>query len=364
MSLGTAPGRHVFLARSSLQFLLSAAMAESLRDGPRATSRIIFLPDMLDPALHAQVVASWADPPVDRVVFIEPRGARSAAQVRRDLSRALAEAQPLSVTVFNDREEAGQTLLIEAAKRFAHATRRCAEDGALAYTGFTYRPHGWWVRWRQRLRMGAGWADVRVLGTHPLVQEYHALHPALLRRELAGPRVRALPGAALNAPSIRRFANDYCARAGFDPSNVPDNSALLTLSHSSYAQRNPDYVERLRTCAAALAASGARLYVKHHPREVAPDPLGLLAQGLGTEVPRGLPAECIYLLWRERPVRVIGGMSTSLLTAALLMPNARVEALLHASNAGDSWDPALLEALRISPWRGAGGEPQARFSIQ
>jgi hypothetical protein len=40
-------------------------------------------------------------------------------------------------------------------------------------------------------------------------------------------------------------------------------------------------------------------------------------------------------------------MSTSLLTAALLMPLARVRVLQHASATGDAWDDALLRALKI-----------------
>jgi hypothetical protein len=64
-------------------------------------------------------------------------------------------------------------------------------------------------------------------------------------------------------------------------------------------------------------------------------------------VPRTLPVECLYLPLRDRPLQVIGGMSTSLLTAALLMPLARVRVLQHASATGDAWDDALLRALKI-----------------
>jgi hypothetical protein len=62
-----------------------------------------------------------------------------------------------------------------------------------------------------------------------------------------------------------------------------------------------------------------------------------------------VPAECLYLLLRDRPLTVVAGMSTSLLTAALLMPRARCAALVHASAAGDAWDARLLDALRIVP---------------
>jgi hypothetical protein len=355
----TAPvvgdGRHVFLARSSLHFLLATAMAEDLRASGGAPSSLLFLPDVLDPSLFERAVARWPEPPFDRIVFLAPQrlpgdaGARrGSGAVRADLRRELAAARPLSVTVFNDREEAGQTLLVEAARRFPEALRRCAEDGSRAYTGFAQSGHSLFGRWRQRVRVGSGWADVRVLGTHPLVQEFVALHPHLLRPELRGPKLRPLPSHALSGPAVGALAAALCSVVGFDPASLVREGALLLLNHSNYAKRNPDYAARVQACASALHAAHTLLYVKHHPRESQADPLGLIARG-HAEVPRTLPAESLYLSWRERPMQVIGGMSTSLMTAALLMPRARVRVLQHASASGDAWNPALLEALRIEP---------------
>lgn len=70
---------------------------------------------------------------------------------------------------------------------------------------------------------------------------------------------------------------------------------------------------------------------------------------MAVEVPRSVPVECVYLLLRDRPLTVIGGMSTSLLTAGLLVPQVRCAALVHASQSGDAWDPRLLDALHITP---------------
>jgi hypothetical protein len=349
-----ASGRHVFLVRSSLQFLLAAAMAEDLRRTDGRVSRMLFLPDVQDPGLFIDAAARWSDSPFDSVDLIAARrqagevhSGRTAAEVRTELRRALTAAWPLSITVFNDREEAGQTLLADAARHHPQARRRCAEDGSRAYTRFTQRGHSLIGSWRQRLRVGPGWADVRVLGTHPLVQEFIALHPTLLRPELRGPRVRALPADALSAVSIRRLASSLCAATGFDPATVPENAALITLNHSAYMRRNPEFAGKVHSCVAELRDAGTPLFVKYHPREADVDPLNLTSSGECREVPRTLPVECVYLPLRDRPLQVIGGMSTSLLTAALLLPLARVRVLQHASASGDVWDDALLRALRI-----------------
>jgi hypothetical protein len=253
------------------------------------------------------------------------------------------------VTVFNDRQDAGQTLLIESAKRFPAARRECTEDGAHSYTTFTYRQHGAVTRLRQRWRLGRGWADVRVLGTHPLVQQFNASHPALLRRELRNDKARPFPLHRLGAEAIRRLAACFCECVGFDPQRIPAGAAILTLNHSAYARRNPDYVALVRACVAQLRADAMPYFFKYHPREAAADSLDLRAQGAAGEIARTLPVECLYLRMREQPLLVIGGMSTSLLTAGLLMPHARIAALMHTSGVGDAWDARLLEALQIEP---------------
>lgn len=347
MNDAAARGRHVFLVRSSLQFLLATALAIDLRERTQQACRMLFLPDLPDPGLFLRAAGDWPASPFDQVVCIDARGA--SAGIRRALRAALADAQPSSLTVFNDREEAGQTALTAVARRFPQAQRWCAEDGSLAYTGFVYRAHGAATQLRQTLRLGRGWHDVRVLGTHPLVQRFVALHPRLLRPELRERPVQAFPAQALASPALRSLATALCAGTGFAAQSVPPGATVLTLSHSSYAARNPDYRQMVSACAEQLAQRPGRFFLKYHPRETEPDYLGLCAQGAATEIARTLPVECLYLMLRDRPLTVVGGMSTTLLTAGLLMPQVRCAALVHASASGDAWDRQLLDALRITP---------------
>jgi len=348
--------RHVFLVRSSLQYLLATALAADLRERTSRQCRMLFLPDVLDPDLFMRAAQGWAESPFDRVVVVAPRrlpGAsttrRASAAVRRDLEAAIIDAQPMSLTVFNDREEAGQAALIATARHFPQAQRRCAEDGSLAYTNFSYRAHGVATRLRQKLRMGRAWHDVRVLGTHPLVQQFMAIHPALLREELRHHRAQPFPARALESSALRSLAAAMCEATGFLPQSVPAGSTVLTASHSSYAARNPDYLQLVAACANKLGGRPGRFFVKYHPRETQEDYLGLHTQGIAQAIARSLPVECLYLMLRDRPLTVVGGMSTSLLTAGLLMPQVRSAALAHASSAGDTWDSQLLHELRITP---------------
>jgi hypothetical protein len=356
MSDAAAGGMHLFLARSSLQFLMATALASDRRQRTREPCRMLFLPDMLEPALFLRAAQAWPESPFDRVQHVDARG--SSAVVRRELRRAVSVARPASLTVFNDREEAGQAALIAVARDFPQARRLCAEDGSLAYTDFEYRAHGRVTRLRQRLRLGRRWHDVRVLGTNPLVQQFVALHPALLRQALRHRPVAAFPAAALDSPALRSLAVRLCEATGFDPSTVPAGATVLTVSHSSYATRNPDYAQLVRDCAARLGRRPERFFVKYHPRESQPDYLQLCGPGGARQVARSLPAECLYLMLRDRELAVVGGMSTSLLTAGLLMPRVRCVALMHASPTGETWDRRLLDALRITPLADAAGIDQ------
>ena len=155
--------------------------------------------------------------------------------------------------------------------------------------------------------------------------------------------------AQLGSASLQELAGSFCLLTGFDAQRVGAGAVLLTLGHSSYAERNPDYGVLVRAGVERFVERGRSFFFKYHPREAASDYLGLAALPAAQQVPRTLPVECLYLLAQNRPLVVVGGMSTALLTAGLLMPQARIAALVHASNAGDAWDAALLAALRIAP---------------
>ncbi len=356
MSSAAACGRHVFLVRSSLQYLMATALAADLRERAQPACRMLFLPDMLDPQLFARTAQDWAQSPFDRVIFIQPRSRagsevprRASGALRHELKAAILDARPASLTVFNDREEAGQVALIATARHFPQAERRCAEDGSLAYTNFVYRSHGLATQLRQKLRMGRRWHDVRVLGTHPLVQQFIAIHPSLLREELRHSPPLAFPAHALESLALRSLAARLCEATGFMPQSVPARATVLTVSHSSYAARNPAYQDLVRSCARKLGSRPGHFFVKYHPRESQADYLGLCEQGIAQEIARTLPIECLYLMLRDRPLDVVGGMSTTLLTAGLLMPQVRCAALVHATPSGDTWDQRLLDELHITP---------------
>ena len=175
----------------------------------------------------------------------------------------------------------------------------CAEDGSLAYTGFVYR-----LPERRTLRLERGWHDVRVLGTHPLVQRFR--QSRLLRPELArAGRCRAFPAQARHRQPC---TSTTALCAGTAAQSVPPGATVLTLSHSSYAARNPDHRQMVSTWPSSWPAPG-RFFPPVPPARNRADYLVRRAPP-----PRPhLPVECLYLMRATGRSPSVGGMSTTLL---------------------------------------------------
>jgi hypothetical protein len=349
--------QHLFLARTTLQFILATAMADERRAMSDAASTMLFIPGFLTPEGFSRAIDVWANSPFGRTVVVVPRhhsgpmaGARRRRQIRSAVLDAIAEAPCRSVVVFNDQKDFGQMALIEVATRFPGAVRQCADDGSLSYSGFSLPAHSLLTRLRQRGRHGPGWADVRVLGTHPLVQQFVALYPELLRPELRDDRVRPFPMQHLGCAALRQFSVAFCDQMTYRIPEECEGAILLTISHSSVASRNPDYVQAMQACVETQARRNRPFLFKYHPRESEPDYLQVRRQtACASEVPRSLPVECLYIMASDRPLNVLAGASSTLLTASFFMPQARRACIVHASDHGDGWDATLLDALRITP---------------
>lgn len=351
----SAGARHLFVAQTTLQLMLSAAQASHLQH-QGGVCDLLLIPDFKNPDLIRQALSRWNASPFQRVEFAEPRVApgleRHArpewSDVVRTIHQAVDRAELEAVYVFNDRQDVGQAVLIRTAQQCPQARRRCIEDGAQAYSNFVYRQAGWFRVLRRRRRCGGQWADIRVLGTHPLVQEFLAIYPDLVRDALQS-RVYPMAAGALASPAMIEFATLIASACGYvHVSNPGGNSAVLALSHSSYAARNPAYAASVQAAAKALVGAGVSVAYKYHPRETDTDYLKIVALGGETrEVPRELPIECVYLLYGKAAVLLIGGMSTTLLTGGLMLPNVSLLGIAQANESQDAWSAQMLDRIGL-----------------
>lgn len=235
---------------------------------------------------------------------------------RKAIETSLARLDVDRVVVFNDKEVLSQVILGWASRRPGVRTV-CLEDGSTFYNDFTPAQKPLRTIWRRRLSGIRGFSNVRVLGTHPFVQEIRVLRPDLVRAELQG-RVLPLDVDLLHSPVLLEFAQRLLhqfRRSGISD-GVPACPELLLMP----PLRN---VDDWASCAKPFMKSSANTAYKHHPRQSEPDPGGLRRRA--RELPRGLPLEVLYLLWRRTPAAVVGdGGSTALMSTRLFDASARI----------------------------------------
>lgn len=318
-------GAPLYLVTTPYHLLLALAHAES--GGGPAT--IVLFGRFPDCERYWQFLASdsWASSLHLRGVFGFLPTQRPRRRARRLLLETVRTQRPSQLFVFNDRNEVAQAALDAV---FRQGGRRvCLEDGSSFYTDWQAPGASRWTTMRKRLFVARHWLPLRVLGTHPLVQEVRVLRPAVVRPELSA-RARPLDIELMQSPVLRRLAGRMVSETGATAEDCPETLILPGLEEDPGWS---DALWRQRT-----GAASATVAFKYHPREARPDPLQLA--GLARELPRHVAVELYYLAWGRAPRRIVGdGRSTTLLTAKLFDPDCEILGIYHGPQ------PAHAEAF-------------------
>lgn len=246
-------------------------------------------------------------------------------QTLATLAAVDAALRPATVWVGNDRKVETQYALHLAAERNGGPCGAYLDDGLYTYLGdVRQRP---WVRrvdWAvKRLTYGRWWQRAEQAGTTPWIVDAWLAFPAQAQDQAPQRRRRQLPREwfanramlRLCLLAAREFALDRHALAGC--------GLVLVLPHSNLLRANPELAVALRELIAACAAAGRRVGLKYHPREVSPDPGGLLREGTTVTLPALLPMELLLPLLSPSTV-LAGEGSTALLAARWLFPRRPV----------------------------------------
>lgn len=256
---------------------------------------------------------------------------------RRALARDVERLAPSAVWVGTDTYLEAQWALARAKRRDPAARGAYLEDGTAAYarTFRESRASRLFALRRlrdaaRRARYGSFWRPAPVPGTSPWIDEAWLAFPELAVAELAGKELRALAPEPFRGAAFRSLAERAARALGADPARLAETSLVLALTRSTVAKRLPRYAESVRELVRELTASGRRVAVKHHPREGDPDFLPLRGIEGVDVVPAALPLELLLLLSRAPELAVVADVSTALLAARWLRPDARVVALRTA----------------------------------
>jgi hypothetical protein len=338
-------GNALYFASTPLVALLSCAVARA--QGERA--RLVLIEDFDLAGRLAALLQRWPDCPFEEIRRLpgryteHQRGAgddRHGAgdflhriAVKRDLRRqTLAELrsldgdfEPASVWVGNDRKVETQYALHLASQRGEGRPGRYLDDGLYTYLGdVRQRPLVRRVDWLvKRLSYGRWWHRADQSGTTPWISQSWLVYPAEAldrdpkreRRPLPPSWFRGRAFLRLSALAAREFAVDRAA--------LRRCAVVLVLPHSNQLRANPALARALADFIGGAGARGDAVAVKYHPREVGPDPAGLLAHANVVSLPPLLPMELLLPLLPPRAL-LAGEGSTALIAAHWLRPDLQV----------------------------------------
>jgi Alpha-2,8-polysialyltransferase (POLYST) len=269
-----------------------------------------------------------------------------------EIARRAREVAPEEIWVGNDARPESHAAFGAVSRRGTTAAGVLVEDGMTTYAASVTRPLAFWEQAAGHLLFGRLWSGISVLGTSPLVSRGLFTHPDIVRAELSHLAKTPVRRDALLSPAMQALAADMVRVAGGDAGRLACVDAVVTVTHSSVAARSPDYRMQMLGLVRHLLHRNHVIGVKYHPRQAEPDYLGAGGDPRVMLLPRGLPLEYLYVLAAagspRRLQHVVGDVSTTLLTARWLVPDARVTSLGRPLGLLDSSIEQLFARLGIS----------------
>jgi hypothetical protein len=269
-----------------------------------------------------------------------------------EIARHAREIVPDQIWVGNDARPESHAAFRAVARMRAAPAGVFIEDGMTAYAASVTRPLSLWEQAAGYVLFGRLWSGISVLGTSPLVSGGLFTHPDIVRAELSHLAKTPVSRDALLSPAMQTLAADMVRGAGGDPGRIAGADAVVTVTHSNVAARSPDYRRQMLELVRHLLRRHHGIAVKYHPRQAEPDYLGVGTDPRVTLLPRGLPLEYLYVLAAagspRRLQHVVGDVSTTLLTARWLVPEARVTSLGRPLGLLDSSIEQLFVRLGIA----------------
>lgn len=339
--------RTLLIATTPLTVLVGTAVARS--DGGRW--RLAIVEDFADAPAWTALLAGWRGNPFEAIERLPGRATEAQADMAitsHGIARRLARERskralrhetfarlaaidedfaPDAVAVGNDRRPETQYALTLAQRRGTRRPGIYLDDGLFSYVGDVHaRPlaRALLDTPLKKLAWGRWWRAVDVAGTSPWIASARLALPAAALDHDPRRARSPLPRAALGDRAMCRLA--LAAWRHFGASRpAPRFDAIVALPHSDLLAGDPAGRAAITAQLTRLSRSGRALAIKHHPREMHADPLGLAAAGAQL-LPAGIAFELLLPLLR-RGALVAGTASTALLAARWLRPDLAVHDL-------------------------------------
>jgi len=310
--------RHLFLASTPFNVITASMIALELPEEDEARLWLIDQPKKLSPFMQA--LPHWSMSPFaeTRVVSYKARSVHERINRKsalREMTEAFLHYAPQHLYTGNDRRIEFQWLMGHADTR---PTGHYLDDGTYTYLG---RKTHWlsdkvFDNFLKKATYGRWWKQPSTIGASGWISEAHVAFPHEVVPALREKALKKLPE-NLNDPAFLDLMSGFDLHAD----KLMSADIIILVPHESVQD------EQTLQAMKNVAQTGKNVLVKNHPRNTSiPESLTGYDQ-----LPASLPMETL-LPGINQHCRIIGDVSTALLTSKWLRPELAVTAFADGNN--------------------------------
>ena len=330
--------RHLFFASTPFNMLTASMVAFSL---PESDEKHLCLIDQPEQNSHfVAEIMKWSETPFLSTQLISRKSTAKNKKKQREIAfqlinSLLAKIQPDIIYTGNDRRVEFQYAMTHNPKQSIGVY---IDDGTYTYLG--RKTH--WLKDHlldnlvKKLSYGFWWKQPGTIGASSWIDECIVAFPKSVTPLLKQKVLRPLPE-NLNRTEFHELSVKCMLHYPEAVKALPELETLILLPHESVF--DPSMLNSIKSRLSQLAG---RIGIKHHPRT---KDKSFFTMDSDTELPENIPMEVILPLLNQE-CRIIGDVSTALLTTKWLRPEMDVTAI-SGKQISKQWHQ-LLSTLEIN----------------
>jgi len=344
--------QNVFVAYTPYHIFISLIMALSGGDKDE-DQHLIIVSNFSDAQLMYKSLLSCPSLPFKEIVFykgeynldilnsFQRKFARflGVRRICRDLVSHIKHEKIDKVYLFNEDRAYSLAILDYVSKQKGAVKASFVEDGTTNYSSYIERKKMPYLIFG-KIFYGLWWKNVPVMGTSKFFDENWAFFPDFVRPELSDKVKKQIPLKGILELERNQIAARVLLDYEFKLKDIQDLNAIILLSHSSVIARFPEYKSMLLRVIQKAQSLGYKV-------DSGSDFLNLNNQPNVTRLRSSAPLEFIFILARDNIQLVVSDLSTTALTARLLLNNAKIVSAGVLLGSKDERFLNMLDALGV-----------------
>lgn len=325
----------VFIAHTPYHILLSVALAFThvVRHSNKVRIYLVIVNDFQDSSLYKKCLDLWENNPFSQVLVlpnckVKQRLLYYILQRKNTLTitKFIKKITPNIIYVFNDiSHEAQAALYTQHQLKFGKSIY--VEDGAAPYMNYRKVSISKVRLFLQHIIYGNYFINLFNHGTHPQISEMWVNFPELInKKSYSNIKINKINYKVFDVFRNNQFLEILMELKGYNLNDFDKINYIIILPCSDSYKMNRKIFDTLKILINELTKNKIRFAIKYHPREKSYDYYIPIKNKFICKIPKYLPIELLYLLMRNKKekITIVGHSSTALITARILLKNARI----------------------------------------